>query len=64
MTVFYEIHFEGKIESINYVLDGLGKANFGQEGRRLIEEVYNWDEVADSTLEVYSQVLKKRKHDA
>ena len=49
---------------INYVLDGLGKANFGQEGRRLIEEIYNWDEVADSTLEVYGQVLKKRKHDA
>lgn len=43
---------------INYVLDGLGKAGFGEEGRRLIEEVYNWNEVADSTLKVYDKALK------
>ena len=46
---------------INYVLDGLGKAGFGEEGRRLIEEVYNWNEVADSTLKVYDKALKDNK---
>lgn len=43
---------------LNYTLDGLGTTDFGKEGRKLVETVYNWDTVADDTLKAYYKVLK------
>jgi len=42
---------------INYVLDGLSMNTMGNEGMRLVETKYNWETIADATLDVYVKVV-------
>jgi len=37
------------------------RRRMGEEGRRRVEKLFNWDEAADKTIEVYRQVAESRR---
>lgn len=44
---------------LNYVLEGLGRNRMGEKGYELLKQKYNWETIADKTLEVYEKVIEK-----
>ena len=45
---------------LNYVLEGLGRNRMGEKGHDLIKKKYNWRTIAENTLEVYGNVIKRK----
>ena len=43
------------------LLDGSLRAHMGQNGRRLIEERYNWTSISESVVDVYRTIIRDRK---
>ena len=43
---------------LNYVLEGLGRSNLGENGHDLLKSRYNWKKIAEKTLEVYERRIK------
>ena len=43
---------------INYLLDNLHDDKFGKAGRELIKNKFNWNKIAEKTVEVYTDALK------
>jgi len=44
---------------INYILEGLGHRRMGENGYELLKSKYNWQKIAERTLEKYEKVIEK-----
>lgn len=44
---------------INYILEGLGHSRMGENGYDLLKSKYNWQKIAERTLETYEKVIEK-----
>jgi glycosyltransferase involved in cell wall biosynthesis len=44
---------------INYILEGLGHSRMGENGYALLKSKYNWQKIAERTLEIYEKVIEK-----
>lgn len=42
---------------LNYVLEGLGRNQMGEKGNSLLKAKYNWQTIAEKTLEVYKEAI-------
>ncbi len=42
---------------INHVLDNYEDGQLGMEGRKLLKDKYNWNKIADKTVEVYRKAI-------